>query len=87
MDLSSFIVLIPCFTALVVGFLIKKTAGDKIDRFVPLILAGIGLLINMWVNLSITPEILIEGLISGIAAMGMFDMIKGFAGEKKEEDK
>ena len=85
MNLNDFIVLIPCLAALLVGYLVKNTIPKIPNRFIPLICAVVGLLINMWVNMSVTPYILVEGLISGIAATGMFEMVKNFAKEKKED--
>ena len=85
MNLTDFVVLIPCLAALLVGYLVKNTIPKISNRFIPLICAVVGLLINMWVNMSVTPYIVVEGLISGIAATGMFEMVKNFAKEKKED--
>lgn len=87
MQLDDFIVLIPCVAALIVGFLLKKAIPTIPERFIPLICAVLGLAVNIWVNMSINPGIFVEGLISGIAATGMFSMVKSFIAEKKEGDK
>ncbi len=87
MKLDDFIVLIPCMAALLVGFLLKKAIPVIPDRFIPLICAAVGLAVNIWVNMSINPGIFVEGLISGIAATGMFEMVKSFIEEKKEDNK
>lgn len=87
MQLDDFIVLIPCVAALLVGFLLKKAIPVIPDRFIPLICAAVGLAVNIWVNMSINPGIFVEGLISGIAAIGMFEMVRSFAGDKKDGEK
>ena len=86
MNLTDFIVLIPCLAALLVGYLVKHTIPKISNRFIPLICAVVGLLINMWVNMAVTPCVLVEGLVSGIAATGMFEMVKNFVKEKKEAE-
>ena len=84
-ELNDFIVLIPCVTALVVGFLVKNTLSFIPNKYIPLICALIGLGINIWVNLSFSPEILVSGLVSGVAATGMFELVRNLIGGAKND--
>ena len=76
MDLSNFIIVLPCAAALIIGFLVKHAIPVIPNRFIPLICAVIGLGVNIWVNMSFSPEILVTGLVSGVAATGMFEMVR-----------
>lgn len=82
MNFNDFIILIPCGTAMVIGFLAKNTLTFIPNKFIPLICAVIGVIVNVWINLSFTPEILLSGLISGISATGLFEVIKNLTKNK-----
>ena len=70
---------------LCIGFILKNlVATDKINKFIPLIVAVIGVVVNAWLNtLTITPEILLSGMFSGLASTGMHQLFKQFI-EKAE---
>ncbi len=85
-ELNDFIVLLPTVAALIIGFLIKNTISVIPNKFIPLICAVIGLGVNIWVNLSFSPEILVSGLISGVAATGMFELVRNLIGGKENEE-
>ena len=56
---------------LCVGYIIKNLVpSDSINRFIPLIMGIIGVLLNYWVNQQFTAEVLIGGLFSGLASTG-----------------
>lgn len=82
MNFNDFIILIPCGIAMVIGFLIKNTLTFIPNKFIPLICAVIGVLVNVWINLAFTPEILLSGLISGVSATGMFEAVRNLINKK-----
>lgn len=65
---------------LCIGFILKNViTTDKINKFIPLIVAVIGVVVNAWLNAwTITPEILLSGMFSGLASTGMHQMFKQF---------
>lgn len=64
---------------LCIGYILKNViTNDKVNKYIPLILAVIGVLINVWINMRFTPEILLGGLISGIASTGFHQLFKNF---------
>ena len=83
--LRDFLVLIVVGICLCVGFLIKHTIqNDKVNRFIPLIVTLLGVVVNAWLNgFAFTPEILLGGLVSGLASTGMHQLFKQFI--NKEE--
>ena len=70
---------------LCVGFILKNViATDKINKFIPLIVTVIGVVVNAWLNAwTVTPEILLSGMFSGLASTGMHQLFKQFI-EKHE---
>ena len=70
---------------LCIGFILKNlVTTDKINKFIPLIVAVIGVVVNAWLNTStVTPEILLSGMFSGLASTGMHQLFKQFI-EKAE---
>lgn len=78
--LNDFLVLIVVGICLGIGYVIKHLIpSDKVNRFIPLIMAVLGVGLNWWLNgFSFTPEILLGGLASGLASTGMHQVFKQF---------
>lgn len=78
--INDYIVLIVMGICLCVGYVIKHVIpSDKVNRFIPLIMAVLGVGINAWLNaFAFTPEILFGGLASGLASTGMHQVFKQF---------
>jgi uncharacterized oligopeptide transporter (OPT) family protein len=82
--LNDYLVLIVIGICLCVGYVIKNLIpGDKINKFIPLIMAVLGVGLNIWLNFAFSPEILLGGLASGLASTGMHQVFKQFI-EKKD---
>lgn len=78
--LNEYLVLIVIGVCLCVGYVIKHLIpGKMVNKFIPLIMALLGVFINAWVNaFAFTPEILLGGMASGLASTGMYEMFKQF---------
>ena len=65
---------------LCVGYIIKNIIpNEKINRFIPLIMGIIGIAMSVWINrFTISPEILLSGMISGLSSTGMYELFKNF---------
>lgn len=85
--LNEYLVLIVVGVCLCIGYVIKNLIpGDKINRFIPLIMAVLGVLLNVWLNgFAFTPEILLGGLASGLASTGLHQAFKQFIEKNKTE--
>lgn len=60
---------------LCIGYILKNVVTtDKINKFIPLIMGVLGIIINVWINESLTPEILLSGIFSGLASTGMHQL-------------
>ena len=62
---------------LCVGYIIKNLVpSDSINKFIPLIMGVLGVLLNFWVNQQFTAEVLLGGLFSGLASTGLYELFR-----------
>lgn len=94
MDLSmltEFISPLILVAGLVIGYVIKHAIpNETINRYIPLILAVVGIALNCWANLGISPEIVVIGAMSGLASTGVYELFsqlieKGFTNKTTTE--
>ena len=78
--LNDYLVLMVIGICLCVGYVLKHVVpSEGVDRFIPLIMALLGIAINLWLNsFAFTPEILLGGMVSGLASTGMHQLFKQF---------
>lgn len=84
--LKEYVVIIVLGICLCVGYILKNLIPtDKINRFIPLIMGVLGVLLNMWISWGVTPEIILGGLISGLASTGLYEAFRNMiSGGTKE---
>ena len=86
--MEQFIVVIPTLVALCAGWLVKHVIpSDAVNRFIPLIAAAVGVGMNIWLNMSFTPQVLVGGLVSGLASTGMYELVNQFVNRNNKEEK
>ena len=85
--LNDYLVMIVLAICLCVGYVIKHVIpSDGINRFIPLIMAALGVVLNVWMNgFAFTPEILLGGLASGLASTGLHQAFKQFIEKNTEK--
>lgn len=60
---------------LCIGFVIKQSLSFIQNKYIPLIMAVLGLVLNVWLNqLVFTPEIVLGGLFSGLTSTGFYEL-------------
>ena len=75
--LANFAVPIIVGVCLCVGYVIKNViTTDTINKYIPLIMAVLGVVLNIWINMSFTPEILLGGMFSCLASTGLYEAFK-----------
>lgn len=84
--LKEYLVIIVLGICLCVGYILKNLIPtDKINRFIPLIMGVLGVLLNIWISWGVTPEIILGGLISGLASTGLYEAFRNMiSGGTKE---
>lgn len=77
--LKDYFIIAVMLICLCVGYILKNVVPtDKINKFIPLLLAVLGIVLNSWINgWQFTPEVLLGGLASGLASSGAYDGYKG----------
>ena len=86
--MEQFIVVIPTLVALCVGWLVKNVIpSDAVNRFIPLIAAVVGVGMNIWLNMGFTPQVLVGGLVSGLASTGMYELFNQFVNKNNKAEK
>lgn len=70
--LKEYLVLVVLGICLCVGYILKHLVPtEKINRFIPLIMGVLGVVMNLWLSgWVLTPQVLLGGLASGLAATG-----------------
>ena len=78
--LNDYMVFVVVGICLCVGYIIKYVVpGKAVNQYIPLIVGVLGVLLNVWVNaFTISPEILLGGLVSGLASTGMYEALRNF---------
>lgn len=68
---------------LCIGYVLKNfVRTDEVDRYIPLIMSVIGVVLNIWINGTITPVVLLGGLFSGLASTGLHQVFKQLINKK-----
>lgn len=81
--LSQYAVPVILAICLAFGYIIKYSLDFIPNKYIPLIMAVLGVGLNIWINGAFTPDILLGGLASGLASTGAFEVVKNLT-EKKE---
>lgn len=75
--LNEFAVPVIVGLCLCVGYVIKNIiTTDEINKYIPLIMAVLGIVLNVWINMGVSPEILLAGMFSGLSSTGLHQMFK-----------
>lgn len=75
--LNEYLVLVVFGICLCVGYVIKHTFTGVDNKFIPLIMAVLGVVLNIWFSgFTFSPEILLGGLFSGLSSTGSHQMLK-----------
>lgn len=76
--LTQYVSIVVVGICLCVGYIIKNSLDFIPNKYIPLIMGVLGLTLNILINLSsgINAEVILGGLLSGLASTGMYEMFK-----------
>ncbi len=74
--LSNYIVLVVVGVCLCIGYVLKNSLDFIPNKYIPLIMAVIGVILNVWVAGYINIEVLLGGMFSGLASTGLYEMFR-----------
>lgn len=89
MDLSfllEYVSLVVLGICLCIGYVIKHSLDFIPNKYIPLIMAILGTIINILVNLSvgISAEVILIGMFSGLASTGLHELFKNIINKEEE---
>jgi len=85
--ISKYVVIVVLAICLCLGYVIKHSISFIPNKYIPLIMAVVGTILNVWISgWQFTPDILLGGMASGLASTGTYEMIKHIT-EKNSEIK
>ena len=74
--LNDYVVLVVVGICLCIGYVLKNSFPSIKNKYIPLIMVTIGIILNIWINKSITPDILLAGMFSGLSSTGLHQSFK-----------
>ena len=78
---NDYMVLMVVGICLCVGYVLKNIVPtEKVNKFIPLIMALLGIAINIWLTGDFSPAVLLGGMFSGLASTGMHQAFKQLIG-------
>lgn len=77
--LNEFILPVITGICLCTGYIVKQWLRDVDNRYIPGICAVLGIILSAWINgWTLTPQIILEGMVSGLASTGMHQLFKQY---------
>lgn len=75
--LQEYVVVVVMATCLCIGYVIKNSLDFINNKYIPLIMAILGVLLNVWLNNgTFTLDVFLGGLASGLASTGAYELVK-----------
>ena len=82
--LNDYVVLVVVGICLCIGYVLKNSFPKLDNKYIPLIMAILGVVLNIWISKEITPDILLAGMISGLSSTGLHQTLKNIIGGDKK---
>ena len=76
--LSDYIVLVVVGICLCVGYILKNAVPKLNNRYIPAIMGVLGVILVFWIHGTMTSELLLQGLASGLASTGLHQLLTQF---------
>ena len=74
--LNDYVVLVVVGICLCTGYVLKNSFPKLDNKYIPLIMAILGVVLNVWIAKGISPDILLSGMISGLSSTGLHQTFK-----------
>ena len=74
--LNDYVVLVVVGICLCIEYVLKNSFPKLDNKYIPLIMAILGVVLNIWISKEITPDILLAGMISGLSSTGFHQSFK-----------
>jgi hypothetical protein len=82
---GQYVVVIIMAICLCLGYIIKHSLDFIPNKYIPLIMAVLGVILNVWLQgWKFSPEILLGGMASGLASTGAFEVVRNLVAKEKD---
>ena len=88
MDLSflgNYVVLVIVGICVCVGYVLKNSFPKLDNKYIPLVMAILGILLNIWIVRTISPDVILGGMFSGLSSTGLHQVFKNLINIKDGE--
>ena len=86
--LNTYMMPIVVGNCLCLGYVIKNWINDVDNKYIPTLVAVVGIILALWINAwQLTPEVILSGLVSGLASTGMHQLFKQYIESGENDDK
>lgn len=82
--LTNFVIAITLAFCIGIGYVIKTSLEFIPNKYIPLIMGIIGIIFNIYVNASFSPDVIVGGLVTGLASTGCYELFRNFIDNGKE---
>lgn len=72
--LNDYLVLVVVGICLCVGYVMKTSVPKLDNKYIPLVMATLGVILNIWIVKYISPDVLLAGMFSGLASTGLHQL-------------
>ena len=84
--LNEFMLPVVLGICLCVGYVIKQWIKDVDNKYIPTIVAVLGIILAVWINeWQITSDVVLGGMISGLSSTGLHQLFKQFINKSVTE--
>jgi hypothetical protein len=59
---------------LCIGYIVKRWIKDVDNKYIPTIVAVMGVLLALWIHRAINPTVILSGIFSGLASTGLHQL-------------
>lgn len=83
--LNEFMLPVVVGICLCAGYIMKQWIKDVENKYIPTLCALLGMVCSMWLSeWTISPQVILSGLISGLASTGMHQLFKQYIEHKQD---
>lgn len=80
--LNEYLILVVVGVCTCIGYILKNSCPKFPNNLIPAVMGVLGVLLAIWCQRTITPEVILAGLVSGLASTGLHQTLKNFINEK-----
>lgn len=69
---------------LCIGYVVKRWIKDVDNKYIPTVVAVVGIILAIWIHRAVSPSIVLSGIFSGLASTGLHQLFTRLLKGKSE---